>query len=182
MNQTLTKWRWMKGHATWLPNYFNEMRELPYMREKFNDDVQMQQWQNKGFTPRVGFLYDMRYEEQPSLTQKLIEYMEKQGLANIAVSYYRMNKGDNLPYHSDLYVKYISLFNLESVKHNIVRYILFPEDRKPGHIFEIDGTLVNWRAGDWVAWRYDVPHMAANFGDDDRYTIQVTGVLCEDIK
>lgn len=181
MNQWQTNWRWMKGHVTWLPEHFAEIQDLAYMREKFNDPEQMQQWQNRGFTPRVGFLYDMRYEEQPALTQKIISYMESQGLDHVGVSYYRMDKGDNLPYHSDLYKKYISLFNLEAVKQNIVRYILFPEDRKPGHIFEIDGTLVDWRAGDWVAWRYDTPHMAANFGYDDRYTIQVTGVLRESL-
>jgi len=67
--------------------------------------------------------------------------------------------------------------NLWSRNSRIWRYIFFVEDWKPGHIFEIDGTLFpNWKAGDWVAWRYDVPHMAANLGNEDRYTIQLTGV------
>ena len=124
----------------------------------------------------------MRYEFQPTLTPKLVDYAVTQGLEHVGVSYYRMDRGDNLPYHSDTYKKYISIFNLENRKKDIIRYIFFPEDRKQGHILEIDGTLIDWRAGDWVAWRYDTPHMAANFGPEQRYTIQVTGVLRENLK
>lgn len=182
MNQMKSDWNWMKGHVNWLPNHFNEISDLPYMREKFNNDEQLATWHNQGFNPRVGFLYDMRYAEQPPLTQKLIEYVKQQGLEHVGVSYYRMDRCDNLPYHSDTYKKYISLFDLEKRKKDIVRFIFFPENRKQGHILEVDGNIIDWRAGDWVAWRYDLPHMAANFGPESRYTIQVTGVLREDIK
>lgn len=178
MNQWPTKWIWIKGHATWLEDN-HEHRGLTLIREDFNDKEQMNAWIKMGFSPRTGRLYDMRYVNQPPLTKKLIEFAEAQGLEHVGVSYYMMEAGDNLPYHSDTYSKYISLFDLESRKENIVRYIFFPEDRKPGHIFEIDGNIVDWRAGDWVAWKYDIPHMAANLGIVPRYTIQVTGVMRE---
>jgi len=35
--------------------------------------------------------------------------------------------------------------------------------------------VVNWHAGQVVQWVYDVPHMAANIGLADRYTLQITG-------
>lgn len=180
MNQWSTKWTWIKGHATWLENN-TEHRSLTMIREEFNDLEQMELWQRQGFTPRTGALFDMRHVNQPTITERIIKFAEYEGLEHIGVSYYRMDSGDNLPYHSDLYSKYISVFNLEQRKKNIVRFIMFPEDRQPGHIFEVDGKIIDWKTGDWVAWKYDTPHMAANFGTKPRYSIQVTGVLRESI-
>ena len=52
------------------------------------------------------------------------------------------------------------------------------EDWKPGHYLEVNGKpYVNWLAGKTVEWYYDVPHMAANIGLEDRYTLQITGHL-----
>lgn len=181
MNNWKNDFSWMKGHVTWLEEN-KDHRCLTMVREDFNDTAQVQAWCNQGFTPRTGFMFDMRHANQPPLTQKLIAYAEDQGLEHIGVSYYRMDPGDNLPYHSDLYVKYISIFNLEHRKKDIIRFIFFPEDRHAGHIFEIDGKLFDWRSGDWIAWKYDTPHLAANLGIVPRYTIQVTGVLRENIK
>lgn len=177
----MSNWSWMKGHVNWLEEN-NSHRGLTMVREDFNDEEQLKAWRLQGFTPRTGAMFDMRYANQPALTQQLIDYVQKQNFEHIGVSYYRMDPGDNLPYHKDTYKKYISVFNLEERKQNIVRYIFFPEHRKPGHIFEVDGNIINWRAGDWVSWRYDTPHMAANFGIEPRYTIQVTGVQREDIQ
>ena len=50
------------------------------------------------------------------------------------------------------------------------------EDWKPGHYLEVDSKpYVAWKAGDTVEWVYDLPHMAANIGLEDRYTLQITG-------
>jgi hypothetical protein len=178
MSQWSTEWTWIKGHVTWLEDS-KEHLSLTMVREEFNDIEQSNAWQSQGFNPRTGRLFDMRYENQPLLTQKLIAYAELEGLEHVGVSYYMMESGDNLPYHTDTYNKYISLFNLENRKKKIVRFIFFPEDRKPGHIFEIDGKIFDWKAGDWIAWKWDTPHMAANMGLAPRYSIQVTGVLRE---
>ena len=180
MNQWGKDWIWMRGHATWLKDAKDHLF-LKMEREDFNDSEQFNNWKIQGHSPRTGLMFDMRHDNQPALNQQLIDYVKNQGLENIGVSYYRMDPGDNLPYHSDLYKKYISLFNLENRKQNIVRFIFFPENRQPGHIFEVDGKIVDWRAGDWVAWRYDTTHLAANMGYAPRYSIQVTGVLRENI-
>lgn len=180
MNRWDKDWTWMRGHVNWLTDY-KDHRTLPMVREEFNDEEQMQDWVNMGFSPRTGAMFDMRHTNQPPLTQIFIEYAESRGLENIGISYYRMDPGDNLPYHRDLYRKYISLFNLEYRKKDIVRMIFFPEDRSPGHIFEIENKIIDWKAGDWVAWRYDAPHLAANMGNTPRYSIQLTGVMRENI-
>jgi hypothetical protein len=42
---------------------------------------------------------------------------------------------------------------------------------------EIDGKpCLEWKRGDYVCWNFDVPHYAANFGVDPRYTMQITGM------
>lgn len=157
--------------------------QLAFKREKFNDPEQLKKWTDLGFKPRTGAMFDMRNEAQPSVTWDMIKVAEDSGLEHVGVSYYCMEPGDNLPYHSDTYKRYIKRFALEERKKDISRIIFFVADWEPGHIFEIDGTpFTKWKAGDWVAWRYDVPHMAANLGVINRYTIQVTGVIREDIE
>jgi hypothetical protein len=179
MNQW-NNFSYIKGHVNWLENT-KDYTNLDYTSENFNDLEQVIQWRKLGHNPKTGDMYDMRHPQQPALTNKLIDYVTKQGLEHIGVSYYRMSPGDNLPYHSDVYKKYITLFDLVARRENIIRYIFFPESRKPGHIFEVDGTIIDWKAGDFVAWKYDTPHLAANLGEEYRYTIQVTGVIRENI-
>ena len=172
MRQSDWKRGWVDPTSLWNTEL---VKNLPYAREAFNDEIQLAMWIKQGHQPRTGGLFDMRRPNQPSSTQLLIDWASH--LEHVGVSYYEMAPGDNLPYHSDTYKKYISLFDLWDRHKRIWRYIFFVEDWKPGHIFEIDGMpLTQWKSGDYVAWRYDVPHMAANLGTDNRYTIQLTGV------
>lgn len=81
-----------------------------------------------------------------------------------------------MPNHSDLYKRYIELFNLHGKEQTIRRALVLLEDWKSGHYLEALGEpIVNWVAGTVVEWPYDTPHMAANIGLEDRYTLQITG-------
>ena len=52
------------------------------------------------------------------------------------------------------------------------------EDWQSGHVFEIEKQpIVEWRAGDYVVWKNDTLHLAANVGKTSRYTLQITGVI-----
>jgi hypothetical protein len=83
-----------------------------------------------------------------------------------------------MPEHSDLYKRYIELFDLQGQEHRIRRALVLLEDWQPGHYLEIMGEpIVKWQAGTVVQWDYDTPHMAANIGIEDRYTLQITGHL-----
>jgi len=33
---------------------------------------------------------------------------------------------------------------------------------------------VNWTKGEYIMWRGDTPHIAANVGSTNRYTMQIT--------
>lgn len=88
---------------------------------------------------------------------------------------HRMNPATILPIHTDQYNYYKKNFNVSGIK-DITRIIIFLENRKPGHILEIDGDLVcDWKAGDYVSWSGNTKHLAANLGSDYRYTLQITG-------
>ena len=113
---------------------------------------------------------------QPTWNNRFIDIFAGQGWKDIGTSYYRMNTGTVLPTHSDLYLKYIELFNLRGREHTIRRAVVFLEEWQPGHYFEgIGRPCVDWKAGTTIEWTYDTPHMAANVGLTPRYTLQITG-------
>ena len=89
-----------------------------------------------------------------------------------------MDTGTVLPNHSDLYKRYIELFQLHGREHDIYRALVFLEDWSSGHYLELNfKPVVEWKAGECVIWQYDAPHMAANLGLRPRYTLQITGHL-----
>jgi hypothetical protein len=158
------------------PFWDNEYKNLNYVNEEFNDTALSNQWLTQGYANKfTGDMCDMR-DPQPTWNQRFLDIFAGLGWKDIGTSYYRMNTGTVLPTHSDLYLKYINLFNLEGCKQNIRRAIVFLEDWQPGHYAEyMDQAYVNWRAGSVIEWTYDTPHMAANLGLTPRYTLQITG-------
>ena len=160
----------------------DEFKKLNYFREDFNDPESVDHWLSKGYANNfTGDMCDMR-NTQPSWNQYFVGWFTARGWSNIGTSYYRMNTGTVLPLHGDLYKRYVELFNLQGQEHTIRRAIVFLEDWKSGHYLEIAGQgITNWTAGTVVEWVYDTPHMAANIGLDPRYTLQITGIVNEDI-
>jgi hypothetical protein len=158
------------------PFWDNKYKTLDYINEQFNDTDQLAQWKDQGYTSRLtGDMCDMR-SQQPSWNRRFLDMFAEQGWKDVGTSYYRMATGTILPTHSDLYLKYIDLFDLQGLEHTIRRAIVFLEDWQPGHYAEyLDQAHVNWSAGSTVEWTYDTPHMAANMGSTPRYTLQITG-------
>ena len=158
------------------PFWDDEYTKLNYIQEPFNDPQSVSQWVEQGYPPKfVGELCDMRHQ-LPAWSKRFIEIFEGQGWKDVGIAFYRMHTGTVLPAHGDLYKRYIDLFNLQGQEHTIRRAIIMLEDWKSGHYLELNGMpLANWRAGQVVEWHYDTPHMAANIGLEDRYTLQITG-------
>ena len=154
----------------------DEYKKLNYINEPFNDVKNTSLWLGQGYQPKfTGDMCDMR-STQPRWNDKFVDHFAQLGWKNIGTSYYRMNTGTVLPVHRDLYLKYINLFNLQGQEQTIRRAIVFLEDWKSGHYFEaLDVPITEWKAGQTVEWEYDTPHMAANIGLEDRYTLQITG-------
>lgn len=156
----------------------DEFKTIAYINEPFNDPISVNRWLSQGYQAKIcGELADMRHT-LPGWSSKFIEIYESMGWKDVGIAFYRMRTGTVMPVHSDLYKRYIDIFNLQGSEQSIRRALVLLEDWKPGHYLEANGEpFVNWRAGDVVEWEYDVPHMAANIGLEDRYTLQITGHL-----
>ena len=154
----------------------DEYKRLDYVQEQFNDPVKLQEWQDMGFqNVATGYMCDMR-STQPTWNDIIKKVYSEMGWRDIGTSYYRMGPGTILPNHSDLYKKYVELFDLQGREHTIRRAVVFLENWASGHYSECAGhAVVEWRAGDVIEWSYDTPHVAANVGYTDRYTLQITG-------
>jgi hypothetical protein len=156
----------------------DEFKRLAYINEPFNDPVSVNTWISQGYQSKItGDLCDMRHR-LPDWAGRFIEYYEDLGWQDIGLAFYRMHTGTVMPNHSDLYRRYIELFNLTGRETTIRRALVLLEDWKSGHYLEVMGSsVVEWSAGTVLQWTYDTPHMAANIGLEDRYTLQVTGHL-----
>ena len=154
----------------------DEFKTLNYIQEPFNDPESVNLWINQGYQSKItGELCDMRHC-LPAWASKFVEIYEAQGWKDVGIAFYRMRTGTVMPVHSDLYKRYIELFDLQGQEKSIRRALLLLEDWKSGHYLEVNGKpYVSWRAGDTVEWEYDAPHSAANIGLEDRYTLQITG-------
>jgi len=154
----------------------DEFKSIDYIQEPFNDPVSVNTWINQGYQAKItGDLCDMRHH-LPRWSNKFIAIYQEMGWKDIGLAFYRMRTGTVMPVHQDLYKRYIELFDLQGKEQNIRRALLLLEDWCPGHYLEVQGQpYVRWRAGDVIEWVYDTPHMAANIGLDDRYTLQITG-------
>lgn len=164
---------WGRGHIE--PFWDNHHCQLEYIKEDFNSPEDIAKWDSAGYSSNyVGALCDMR-KEQAWYTQDIVnELLKTFPITDIGTSYYRMETGSVLPEHRDTYKKYRKLFDCDL--NNIIRIIVFVNNWESGHYFEIDQTpITNWKQGDYVWWRGDVNHMAANLGLTPRFTLQVTG-------
>ena len=162
-----------------LPVFWDdEYKQLGYVNEPFNDPDTVAGWMAQGYQSKIcGELCDMRHP-LPSWNQQFIDHYTDLGWKNIGVAYYRMKTGTVMPVHSDLYKRYVQVFDLQGQEHTIQRALILLEDWRPGHYLEVQGQpIVNWSAGHVAQWTYDTPHMAANIGIEDRYTLQITGHL-----
>lgn len=109
------------------------------------------------------------------VNEKFKEIVNKFKLKNTVIALNKMTPGQILPFHTDTYRTFIKRNRVKNKK-NIVRIIIFLEDSKPGHQLWIGNKVCTGPAGSYFGWQYGVKHMAANLGEHDRYTLQVTGV------
>lgn len=97
-------------------------------------------------------------------------------LTDLEFAVNRLEPGSILPAHKDRYGSYRTR-HMAPVD-TLIRVIVFLQDWQPGHLLQIDQTLLaHWQQGDWAAWSGHTPHLAANLGHTHRYTLQITGII-----
>ena len=173
-------WRGPADQRQWGRIYFNpwwdyQHRGLSYINEPFNNSQDLKEWRSLGYTQTTftGDLYDMRFAE-PGWIDRFRYFLP---LKHFSWSVYRMRPGTTLPEHSDTYARFREIYGIDDTV-QIRRYVIFLEDWQSGHYLELDGEpLQPWLAGTGVFWHDSVPHLAANIGKTDRYTLQITGII-----
>ena len=146
--------------------------ELDYKRVEYGDKHQLAKWEATGFTHKN--YTGMMFSDQgriPAWAKDIGTLLEWQ---DCGYTFYKMMPGDILPPHADHFAKYKQLFNIEK-SDDVLRCLVFLEDKKRGHLFEIDQYSMNWHRGGAIMWRGRVPHSAGNIGYEPRYTLQITG-------
>lgn len=125
-----------------------------------------------------GYYHEKTYGEMFGFPNEMPEWVDtvafNLNLCRTGFVFYKMKTLDIMPVHTDHFKKYCEVFH--TTPDNVKRAIVFLEDWKSGHYFEIGGeAITNWKAGDFVIWQGNVPHSASNIGIEDRYTLQITG-------
>jgi len=170
----MNSWKIGKIEPFWDEQY----KDLNYIKEPFNNQEEVDVWKKDGYV-HPEYLYTGQMckhgERHPTWSPKIVEWLEKDfGWKDVGVNYYRMETGCILPLHSDIYKQYTEMFNLRLDQ--VERVLLFMEDWKSGHYFEVDGNpIMDYVAGTYAWWTGEVEHMAANIGKGYRYTLQLTG-------
>ena len=161
---------WNKGtiDICWCDSY----KGLPFEREPIQE-YEIRKWRMMGYT-HDNFSGKM-YSSRNPMPDWVNDVAEDLGLAKCGFVIYKMSTLEIMPVHTDHYNTYCSVFDVD--RSDVLRTIVFLEDWKPGHYSEIDGVgITNWVAGDYIQWKTDVPHAAANIGIEPRYTLQITGI------
>lgn len=161
---------WSKGSVPviWDDNYKN----FPYTNQPISDE-EIKVWKEQGWYHDTysGDMYDSK-NPMPTYVDRIADAIS---LTKCGYVFYKMQTLNIMPPHVDHYTKYTEYFKVQY--EDVYRAIIFLEDWKPGHYFEIDNKgVVNWSAGDYILWEPGVPHAASNIGKDDRYTLQITGI------
>ena len=113
----------------------------------------------------------------PNLDKFFLKEKEFCWLKDKVYAVHKLGPGCILPFHKDSYPRYRANYDIKDLD-SIQRIIVFLEDWKDGHLLQVDHHMyVHWRAGDFVTWRGETSHLAANLGSEDRYTLQITGTL-----
>lgn len=160
---------WYKGKCPVI--WDHQFKNFDYVRQPITGE-ETTKWHNQGYTHETttGKMYGSVHT-MPSYTQEIATLLN---LKNCGFVFYRMDTLDIMPTHIDHYNTYCKVF--DKTRDEVRRAIVFLEDWKPGHYFEIDGECIaNYSAGEYVLWTPDVPHAASNIGIDPRYTLQITG-------
>ena len=102
------------------------------------------------------------------------------GIDVVTVSAILQEPGNFIPIHRDTFYQINKRFPDDD--RTKVRANVFLEDWQPGHLIQYEAkdgwkTIDNWKAGDGIMWSSNTPHIGANVGLNNKYTMQISGFL-----
>lgn len=150
-----------------------EYKNFDYQKLQSWNPAMITDWRNMGYS-HDSFTGAMYGGANP-MPEWAYAVADEIGLRKPGFVFYKMITGDIMPTHVDHFKNYCKVFDVERAQ--VKRAVVFLEDWKIGHYFDIGGkAVVNYTAGKYVVWDCDEPHFAANIGVEPRYTLQITGI------
>lgn len=113
---------------------------------------------------------------EKDLLEKFYNAVSRFELEKKVIAVNKQCPGQVLPFHSDKYETYKKR-NSVSEDDTVQRVIIFLHDPKPGHQLWIEDEICTGTAGSYFAWQDETRHMSANLGLEDRYILQLTGLV-----
>jgi len=111
-----------------------------------------------------------KFEDSPGWVHALSKIIP-QDFTHHEVSVIKLPPGQTIPYHRDKHYLLQKNYGVGETW----RYLIFLEDWKNGHYFEIYGTpIVKWQRGDWIKFHRNEWHLAGNMGIVPFYSAQIT--------
>ena len=105
--------------------------------------------------------------------------MKELGLVRANLRITRQRPGKISTFHVDInrnfYIKIYPEETKDVLPTETKKYIIFPEDQRPGEFFGFGKESVTWKAGDVFTWPWYMDHGGANSGYQDRFAIVVIG-------
>ena len=169
-------------------NFIGDFKSVDYpSRRQFPSDEIVERWKNYGhnYVNYTGLLRE-EYRGVPEWTHDVVRAFKKKYipigdkwyfLNETSLSLYNMPPGTIMPEHEDTYPRFREIYGEPDIN-KICRVLIFLEDWKTGHYFELDRQpYVKWKKGNYLWWTGDTTHLAANLGIENRYTMQITATL-----
>ncbi len=115
-------------------------------------------------------IFDKNFPKTHSKLSKLFKL--KKAVSSIIIQ----EPGNTLPYHRDTFINFKLKNGLDPKNESVVRYMVFLENRKIGHYFEVEDNVISkWKKGDVIFWGNNY-HMGANSGSHYKATLNITGI------
>jgi len=160
-----------------IPNWnIEQFKNLQYLLTTYKNEGVLNQYVDVGHNKSMISLYN--YHEPNPMPNSVLNYIKPhfKFLDNICIAVNYFKPGQYLPLHVDVFGKYVEVQKVDPTK--IVRYMVMLENNYPGQILQIKNKCISdWSAGDCFGWAYNDPHAFYNFSMNDRYAIQVTGII-----
>lgn len=113
-----------------------------------------------------------------------IKHMFDDVVTHSTVTVNLIKPGHFIPPHKDMFLRlfqYAEQRQIDITNKEPVRINLFLQDHKIGHFFEMENQVcMNYKKGDFAVIKLNRIHSVVNIGNENRFTLQVSGFTDKD--
>lgn len=150
---------------------YDSLKKIPFDFKELN----YQRIADPQFDIRNPCVLGEMYNDKLDCNKHDLTFLNTRQWKNFAWCFYKLPPGNWIPPHKDHFNNYMRFYKVKNKK-QIMRSVVFLENWRPGHVFGLENKVfTNWTAGDCFTWDNETEHWGGNFGEETRYTLQLTG-------